>query len=1275
MIVCMIVDWSLMLFDPVARTRLTAGSLFVAASAILWAGYRPLARTLGWTDTAKRIDDETPLLEERWTTVLTFSESEACPISSTARAMLQHVTSEAVAMGELVEPRKISRTVSPRNALLTLAGCLLLCAGFLAFNWPQTSILLQRFWNPTADITATQLESVSGDLTVPRGETAELRTNLSGLPRDVAWLTVKYESGMSDVFPLKADPNSPRQFLHSLRINESFEYQLAAGDGRTSWHRVTAIDYPLLEEIRFKVIPPAYLKRETYEKNWIPSRVKVAQGSRLELIMKPDIPLEQFDLKLIHLLEEGEPIEETLALKPQSGGSYLFEFPLVENLSIEPRFQSLNGLTNENPQVCRIEVIPDMAPIARVITPNDETAVADDDVVKIEFEAHDDHSIETAELVIYDESTRENGKEAEILEVRPIDLKEQVHQKHVMAQTELDLKELSLEPGQQISIAVRVTDNRQLTTEERERMASLAGNLKDALAQTNRDEKQLQSPKMNADSGDSDRSAAEQEKLLAAANGKSDEDSKTRSDKPIVAKSESAEKSEAENDPSPANDPADRPSPNANAKNPIAQNDAVNDSKGKPEGDKTDSRDSEGKAASPSDEAKKPMEQPPAIAQTSDDKSDLSEGNDSDSKTTDEKLASTDKKDPKPSERDLTKPQKVNPAVASKKSSDPNAEGNESPGNEPMPGKDSDKVANSAPRDDNSPANTSADRPSDSSDPKDPKDAQKSLAESIPLDKVLAMSAQTSDAGQNVESNRKILKITQRLASVTEQVKERKPESKIRDRIVALDEQLAVVETGLQKVLKREIGDADRQEQFERLDKELLSSEEAIAGIRDNTRDTQFAFVGLQMLEIGRFHVTPARDRVFAAKQTPVGSDDNASKALHHIDRARELLAALLTRYDAIAREVKLEESLKETVKIYEVYIDRGHKLMREARQNKHPLDRKMGVIEVDQAYLDRYAEVLTLRREMLAELARMLADDPRLASRYLDLIKRRRDTLLTQLSELSEQQEELATELSGWLAVDESQRNDLWMLIVDIRLQSADRLASDTAEFSEQMVKQLPLSLDADRGTAAAAVGFVQDAAQFAREIAFETRNIDGGSKEPSLETVSRKTSQLLACLRQTERALDRLSFENDGPTDELGQENEVVAYASARLVELQVVSDRAGAWSRMLKHAAKREYPFIASGDQRRLGIATEQLRIGLLSMEVELQGQFQRAAGNSDEPVSLPEDVRELIYELHRVLEGITLNQAAATYSLSVPELTDAERQQHMAHRRFPKGPRAV
>ena len=190
--------------------------------------------------------------------------------------------------------------------------------------------------------------------------------------------------------------------------------------------------------------------------------------------------------------------------------------------------------------------------------------------------------------------------------------------------------------------------------------------------------------------------------------------------------------------------------------------------------------------------------------------------------------------------------------------------------------------------------------------------------------------------------------------------------------------------------------------------------EASISDLRNETRDEQFAFVGLQMLDIGRSHVTPARERVFAAiRETTTAADSNARGAYQQVIRARELLAALLTRYDRAARDKKLAEELDQAVKMYEVYVEKSQELMREARQNRNPLERKMAVLEIGQDYLDRYAEVLTLRREMLSEFGRILSDDPRLLARYLELIKRRRTSLRDQLSELAERQQESATELS----------------------------------------------------------------------------------------------------------------------------------------------------------------------------------------------------------------------------------------------------------------------
>ena len=149
----------------------------------------------------------------------------------------------------------------------------------------------------------------------------------------------------------------------------------------------------------------------------------------------------------------------------------------MESLSLSPQLWNSHGLTNEDRSECRIQVVVDQAPVARVLNPNDELAVAADDVVDIKFEAHDDHGIAAAELVIYDESPTADGQPPQILKVVPIPLGDQLNEKHVMGTAQLDLKQLNLETGKQISYAVRVTDNRTMardpaTMSKRKRMAT-----------------------------------------------------------------------------------------------------------------------------------------------------------------------------------------------------------------------------------------------------------------------------------------------------------------------------------------------------------------------------------------------------------------------------------------------------------------------------------------------------------------------------------------------------------------------------------------------------------------------------------------------------------------------------------------------------------------------------------------------------------------------------------------------------------------------------------
>ena len=548
---------------------------------------------------------------------------------------------------------------------------------------------------------------------------------------------------------------------------------------------------------------------------------------------------------------------------------------------------------------------------------------------------------------------------------------------------------------------------------------------------------------------------------------------------------------------------------------------------------------------------------------------------------------------------------------------------------------------------------------SNSDSKKNPEDQNRESSEKgVPRTVSVALTPQQSESGQNTETKKRKLKITQRLTAVAAASGRKATATKIRDRVVQIDKMLAEAETALKAVVERNIPDADRSEQFRMLDKQLGDVEEYVAELRNETKEQQFAFVGLQMVHITRTHVTPARDRTYIAIREPLGTD-NPTVALHHVVRAREMLDALLKRYDKVARDEELAKALDESVKMYEVMVERSQQLMREARQNMNPLKRKMAVIDVDQDYLDRYAEVVTMRREMLAEFGRLLGEDPRLLSRYLDIVRRRRQSLRNQLSEVAVRQEEVTTELSSWLQVEEDQRADFWTIIAELRMHAATPLAKEASGLAERIEQAMPLSLRTDQSTPALVIEHAQQIARIAREITFERKKFlkQLAQGEKPLDLLP-KAEQLSFLFGELDAALEQLNFENEDSA-------ETQAYVTARLLESRTVADQADAWAQLAGQMLDGRYAGLAEVDQQSVALVTELLRIDMLGMEEELDGQFQQTVGSG-----LPGEIADMIRELHVVMETITFNQAAATFATTKDRLPVAEAQEFKAMDGFAK-----
>ena len=269
--------------------------------------------------------------------------------------MLQQVTSEAVAMSTLVRPQNVVRAVSLRRPMIAAVVCGLALAGFMLLNLDQTSILMRRFWWPLLNISATQLTSITGDAVVPRGQSIEIVTEMTGLRRNSAVMALTRDKSQPEEMIVKPADDQPGMLSVTVDVDETFTYRVQAGDGRTKLHTVTAIDFPALSEVRLTVTPPDYADEPFTEKTLIPGRLRAIQGSQLELAMKPVQDLKSLKLVLTLAVEKvsaedsaGSPeaasetpandaetqpktLQKTIELTLGNDGWYHFETQLVED--------------------------------------------------------------------------------------------------------------------------------------------------------------------------------------------------------------------------------------------------------------------------------------------------------------------------------------------------------------------------------------------------------------------------------------------------------------------------------------------------------------------------------------------------------------------------------------------------------------------------------------------------------------------------------------------------------------------------------------------------------------------------------------------------------------------------------------------------------------------------------------------------------------------------------------------------------------------------------
>ena len=449
--IAMLVDWLATLYEFRWRALLTytawtaAGATLLAWAAAAWRHTRQI------DGMAAKVDQEIPELEERWSTVTEISSSNGTA-STVHPAMFEQVSKEAQSWTPRVEPDRVIPLDGLIRALLFLTAITTVLGIAVVLDSQRTTVLMRRFWQPYAPISATELTDLSGDLVVGRGESLEIAANVVGAPVKEASLVLQPNEGDAKTVTLVPRGDEQDQLAHRMRsVKEPLRYRLRAGDGQSPWYNIVVADRPKLGQVRVTLTPPAYTRKESKIINKLPRRVTVLEGSSVEIALKPKQELKSLTLKF-------SP-ERSEQLSADEEGWYRWRTTLEENVSFQTLLTEKHGLGNLRPPTCEIKIRPDRPPVVKILTPNSEMAVRPDDTIPVTFVASDDVGVHQAELVVYDEGNQVDGKPA-VLDRIEVPLGDQQGAVKVKATVKLDLSKYETTDGAQLSFSVRVREDR-----------------------------------------------------------------------------------------------------------------------------------------------------------------------------------------------------------------------------------------------------------------------------------------------------------------------------------------------------------------------------------------------------------------------------------------------------------------------------------------------------------------------------------------------------------------------------------------------------------------------------------------------------------------------------------------------------------------------------------------------------------------------------------------------------------------------------------------------
>jgi hypothetical protein len=427
----------------------------------------------------------------------------------------------------------------------------------------------------------------------------------------------------------------------------------------------------------------------------------------------------------------------------------------------------------------------------------------------------------------------------------------------------------------------------------------------------------------------------------------------------------------------------------------------------------------------------------------------------------------------------------------------------------------------------------------------------------------------------------------------------------------------------------------------------LRQADSAVSDLKKISAGTPYAFISLQIDDVRNDHISPARKNlrdVTLESASAKGDLANLDQGDYQIKRAREKLANLTKTYEEVKRDNKLAEAMQRLSKMHQIFIEDTQAMLGSSPPPLNPQQRK--IAEVSDDFAEKFRKMLEEKKNIMAELAKILASDPRLLRRYMALEELNGRTLRDQMTLLARRQQALAQQSGQWNAASAKDRPGF--LNEQIAAQSSEQAAisQQTSKLLEDMMTWAPLDVPVDKEPIAGCRKLAADAAQIASEAAKQTT-------PETINTGLATASNALEKLRDLQAALPGLDWI-------VGSKEKVSAFEANRLNDTADLITRQSGWIKKMEALRAGQYAQAAEVDQHRLMLDTA-------TLSDKLDTTAASVAGMSDE---IKAKASELAATMH---DQILKEESGATTAFGRDAVPEAAKHQVWATNAFARGER--